>query len=660
MDVHQAGQFKRQTASSNTRPALEGFSSVSGFGYGAGSDASPAFNSDSSLSSTASRLSPEAMLAMQQAHREQQGSSLSRSWPRPRPNFEKTPSSTRNRPADNDLLLPTGVKMPHFGSLAKIDEDSLQPNSYSAADPDQQAPEVEPERLGEFSRALGENLNRDGEDAPVPDEEYIPARQSSPKAPSRRGPRGTSSKYRGVTRHRRTKRWEAHIWDDKKQVYLGGFDIEEHAGKAHDVMALKCRGPGSPLNFGLEEYEELLPMLPTLSKDEVVLLLRRQSKGFVRTSSKFRAITKDRYMAHRLEPRNEPMHRRAKVLYSGSMVYGSPQDAAYGTPAEVQHAAHSLSGLGQMQNGGGMDHDYGDKVDESWGHAANNPWASVNMRSNLSAHRTYASPHSTLSPVLLTPNSAAMSPSAHLLRYAASRDPPHTPMAHAGAHHPASSLQNVDLSEARAFSGTTSGRSHGEDGFGSPTYPSSQPGYLRHRPGSFQASMHTSSADALFSKEVLDPPSRTGEQDMEGYENGQPHHAALPAAHSGAFPSPADYASLLHPDPTQTSQRMADGGLLWHPSLVSPSLLRTVEHWSGQEAHHQGASPAKNVITTPSIHPQPISHYDGALADHERESPELNALANLADAAAIITETDAPGYSNPDMGNGEESHGKGL
>ena len=48
------------------------------------------------------------------------------------------------------------------------------------------------------------------------------------------------------------------------------------------------------------------------------------------------------YMAHRLEPRNEPMHRRGKVLYSGSMVYGSPQDAAYGTAAEVQHAAHSL------------------------------------------------------------------------------------------------------------------------------------------------------------------------------------------------------------------------------------------------------------------------------------------------------------------------------
>ena len=53
-------------------------------------------------------------------------------------------------------------------------------------------------------------------------------------------------------------------------------------------------------------------------------------------------------MAHRLEPRNEPMHRCAKVLYSGSMVYGSPQDAAYATAAEVQHAAHSLTGLGQV------------------------------------------------------------------------------------------------------------------------------------------------------------------------------------------------------------------------------------------------------------------------------------------------------------------------
>ena len=66
------------------------------------------------------------------------------------------------------------------------------------------------------------------------------------------------------------------------------------------------------------------------------------------SSGRRQAVCPVQYMAQRLEPRNEPMHRRSKVLYSGSMVYGSPQDAAYGTTAEVQHAAHSLSGLGQV------------------------------------------------------------------------------------------------------------------------------------------------------------------------------------------------------------------------------------------------------------------------------------------------------------------------
>lgn len=28
-------------------------------------------------------------------------------------------------------------------------------------------------------------------------------------------------------------------------MYLGGFSCEAHAGMAHDIMALKCRGPDS-------------------------------------------------------------------------------------------------------------------------------------------------------------------------------------------------------------------------------------------------------------------------------------------------------------------------------------------------------------------------------------------------------------------------------
>ena len=46
---------------------------------------------------------------------------------------------------------------------------------------------------------------------------------------------------------RRTKRWEAHIWDDKKQVYLGGFDVEEHAGDHQCMLTLSAHACAVPL-----------------------------------------------------------------------------------------------------------------------------------------------------------------------------------------------------------------------------------------------------------------------------------------------------------------------------------------------------------------------------------------------------------------------------
>lgn len=99
---------------------------------------------------------------------------------------------------------------------------------------------------------------------------------------TRRGPVGTSSRFRGVTRHRRTKRWEAHIWDNKKQVYLGGFDIESQAAKAHDIMALKCRGPNTVMNFNLNIYEHVAEAVEKISREDVVRILRRQSKDFAK------------------------------------------------------------------------------------------------------------------------------------------------------------------------------------------------------------------------------------------------------------------------------------------------------------------------------------------------------------------------------------------
>lgn len=46
-------------------------------------------------------------------------------------------------------------------------------------------------------------------------------------------------------------RWEAHIWVKElgRQVYLGGYEHQEHAAEAYDVAALKCKGFRVKTNF---------------------------------------------------------------------------------------------------------------------------------------------------------------------------------------------------------------------------------------------------------------------------------------------------------------------------------------------------------------------------------------------------------------------------
>ncbi|MCO5570102.1 hypothetical protein L7F22_023818 [Adiantum nelumboides] len=108
---------------------------------------------------------------------------------------------------------------------------------------------------------------------------------------SRRGPRSRSSQYRGVTFYRRTGRWESHIWDCGKQVYLGGFDTAHAAARAYDRAAIKFRGPEADINFNLSDYEDDMKQMGPLTKDEFVHILRRQSTGFSRGSSRFRGVT---------------------------------------------------------------------------------------------------------------------------------------------------------------------------------------------------------------------------------------------------------------------------------------------------------------------------------------------------------------------------------
>ncbi|KAL5706654.1 hypothetical protein ACHQM5_024796 [Ranunculus cassubicifolius] len=111
-----------------------------------------------------------------------------------------------------------------------------------------------------------------------------------------------TSQYRGVTRHRWTGRYEAHLWDNSckkegqtrkgRQVYLGGYDMEEKAARAYDLAALKYWGPSTYINFTLENYHIELEEMKNMTRQEYVAHLRRKSSGFSRGASIYRGVTR--------------------------------------------------------------------------------------------------------------------------------------------------------------------------------------------------------------------------------------------------------------------------------------------------------------------------------------------------------------------------------
>ncbi|KAL3690277.1 hypothetical protein R1sor_016586 [Riccia sorocarpa] len=183
---------------------------------------------------------------------------------------------------------------------------------------------------GAQSGANGASITSDG--SPETRKRGAGARAGSKEASPRKsidtfGQR--TSVFRGVTRHRWTGRYEAHLWDNScrkegqtrkgrqvansgssvlgnlarmvvrhpfsfigSAVYLGGYDKEEKAARAYDLAALKYWGPNTTINFPLQQYEKELEEMKNMTRQEYVASLRRKSSGFSRGASVYRGVTR--------------------------------------------------------------------------------------------------------------------------------------------------------------------------------------------------------------------------------------------------------------------------------------------------------------------------------------------------------------------------------
>lgn len=174
------------------------------------------------------------------------------------------------------------------------------------------------------------------------------ARKSIPRdSPSQR-----SSIYRGVTRHRWTGRYEAHLWDKNcwnesqskkgRQVYLGAYDDEEAAARAYDLAALKYWGRDTILNFPVTNYQDELKEMEDQSKEEYIGSLRRKSSGFSRGVSKYRGVARHHHNG-RWEARIGRVFGN-KYLYLGT--YATQEEAA----TAYDMAAIEYRGLNAVTN----------------------------------------------------------------------------------------------------------------------------------------------------------------------------------------------------------------------------------------------------------------------------------------------------------------------
>lgn len=164
---------------------------------------------------------------------------------------------------------------------------------------------------------------------------------------------GACGRFRGVTQHCRTRKWEAHIWKGGKSVYLGSFNDSWQAAFAHDLAAIGAKGATAVTNFNVSIYQDQLETLVKLGLDDLVEILRKQRRGKNKNSSRFRGVT--RHQKGKWEARIGAMDKR-KYRYLGLFVTEEAAARAYDREA--------VRGRGQLARTNFPISDYQRELDE--------------------------------------------------------------------------------------------------------------------------------------------------------------------------------------------------------------------------------------------------------------------------------------------------------
>ncbi|KAK8484352.1 hypothetical protein V6N13_042406 [Hibiscus sabdariffa] len=141
-----------------------------------------------------------------------------------------------------------------------------------------------------------------------------------------------SSRFKGVSRHRWTGRFEAHLWDkaswnptQRKKGKQGAYDEEESAARAYDLAAIKYWGTSTFTNFPVSDYQNEVEIMRNVTKEEYLASLRRRSSGFSRGVSRYRGVARHHHNG-RWEARIGRVFGN-KYLYLGT--YSTQEEAAH-------------------------------------------------------------------------------------------------------------------------------------------------------------------------------------------------------------------------------------------------------------------------------------------------------------------------------------------